>query len=103
MIGLWCNDDGCYGHPNANGIPDLSLTYLVECSWCAKRIGESPDAADAIRIAYEHSPYVNRDLYHRSRVAAENAVGQRQRATPRGRHTTFVEIVVDALPPRDDA
>ena len=44
VIGLWRNDDGwCYGNPDTNGIPDLRLVYLVECGWCAKKIGESPD------------------------------------------------------------
>lgn len=109
VIGLWCNEDGCYGSPGVNGIPDLTLTYFVECDWCAATIGESSDPAEAIRIAYEHSPYVDRGLFHRSRLHAEQAVRRRQHAGPRdGRFTTFGQIVVDgrivdAPSPRDDA
>jgi hypothetical protein len=102
VIGLWRNDDGwCYGNPDTNGIPDLRLVYLVECGWCAKKIGESPDPAEAIRIAYEHSPYVDRGTFHRSRLYAANAVLERDRVRvrPRGRFTEFGEIVVNAPPP----
>ena len=94
VIGLWCNDEGCYGEPEANGIPDLELRYLVQCDWCGERLGEFTDPADAIRVAYEHSPYVDRGLFHRSKLHAEEAMRRRRSLAPSGRFTTHHETTV---------
>ena len=91
VIGFWCNDEGCYASPDANGIPDLELRYLVECYWCGA-LGDFADPAEAIRFAYEHSPDVDRGLFNRSRLHIEEALREqrrRQEVVLSGRLTTF--------------
>ena len=97
VMGFWCNDTGCYPGPDSNGIPDLELLYFVECYWCGE-LGNFIDPDEALRHAYEHSPKVDRDLFHRSQQHIEEALREQRRrqeqASLSGAFTTFGPIGV---------
>jgi hypothetical protein len=72
VIGLWQGPDGgIWGSGDALGQTDLTLVYFVDCDWCG-RIGEHQDAMEALRLAFAHSPYVERGTFHRSRLSASH-------------------------------
>ena len=70
VVGLWQDSDGgTWGTGDALGQTDLTLVYFVECDWCG-RIGDRKDPIEALRLAFAHSPYVERGIFHRSRLGA---------------------------------
>lgn len=70
VMGLWFGTDGgAWGTRNALGQMDLKLEFEVRCSWCGE-MGVFEDPMAALRAGLRHSPYVDRGLFHRTRLHA---------------------------------